>query len=73
MYRALVYFTDLTDGNHRYDAGDIFPRAGLSVSEERIRELSTAANKRRMPLIERVEEPMEEEEPRRGRKRKNDG
>ena len=53
-YRVIHYFTDLQDLDYPYKVGDIFPRQGLSVSEERLKELSSSANKRGMPLIELV-------------------
>ena len=54
MYRVIAYFIDLQDGEHPYNVGDAFPREGHTVSEERIAELSSFKNKRRMPLIEKV-------------------
>lgn len=51
MYRVIEFFTDLQDNNYAYKVGDEFPRHGLNVSEERIRELSGSNNKRHMPLI----------------------
>lgn len=54
MYRVVNYFTDLQDGGHPYEIGDAFPRKGLKVSEERIKELSTNANAQKRPLIEEV-------------------
>ena len=56
MYKALKYFTDLQDSNHPYDEGDIFPRDGLKVSEERLKELSSTNNKRKEVLIQLIEE-----------------
>lgn len=56
MYKVLVYFTDLQDNNHPYKAGDQFPRKGFEVSAKRIKELSTDANRRGVPLIKLVEE-----------------
>lgn len=56
MYKALVGFTDLQDNNHKYHAGDTFPRRGLKVSEARLNELLTSNNRRNMPIIEEVEE-----------------
>ena len=56
MYRVIKLFTDLRDDNYEYHAGDEFPRKGLEVSEERIEELSTDKNRRRIPLIELVKE-----------------
>lgn len=55
-YRVIHYFTDLQDLDYPYKVGDLFPRQGLSVSEERLKELSSDANKRGMPLIELVSE-----------------
>lgn len=56
MYRVIRYFTDLTDKNRAYNAGDIYPRQGLTVSVDRLLELSTDKNKRGVPLIVEVEE-----------------
>ena len=56
MYRVTAYFIDLQDGEHPYNVGDAFPREGHSVSEERIAELASSRNKRRKPLIEKVED-----------------
>ena len=61
MYKTLVYFTDLQDNNYPYDEGDIFPRQGLSVSENRLKELSTTANRRRIQLIQLVKQEVKEE------------
>lgn len=60
MYRVIKYFTDLQDKDHPYNVGDIFPREGVNVTEERLAELSGSHNKQGMPLIERVEETIEE-------------
>lgn len=59
-YKVIKYFTDLQDNSFAYHEGDIFPREGLEVSEERIKELSTEANRRKQPLIEAIEEPYED-------------
>ena len=56
MYRVKVYFTDLQDNGKPYYPGEIYPRAGLTVSEERLKELRGPDNKRRMPLIEYIPE-----------------
>ena len=73
MYKVIKFFTDLKDHDHAYRVGDIFPRKGLTVSEERLKELSTDQNKRGIPLIKAVAEnkpepeaeaePQEEPEP----------
>lgn len=60
MYKVICYFTDLQDNKHPYNVGDIFPRDGLSVSEERIKELSENNNRRRKPLIKLMEDSPEE-------------
>ena len=63
MYKVIKFFTDLKDHDHVYRVGDIFPRKGLTVSEERFKELSTDQNKRGIPLIEAVAENKPEAEP----------
>lgn len=54
QYKVIEFFTDLQDFNHPYNAGDLFPRAGKVVSEERLQELSGFQNRQRRPLIEPV-------------------
>lgn len=56
MYKVIKYFTDLQDNNHPYNAGDIFPRSGMEVSEDRLAELAGSENKQGVPLIQKVEE-----------------
>lgn len=53
-YRVINYFTDLQDGEHPYNVGDEFPRNGKTVTADRIKELSTDANRRGIALIEEV-------------------
>lgn len=61
MYKAVRDFRDLMDGGYFYNAGDSFPRIGLEVDADRLKELSTNENKSRMVLIEYVEdEPVAE-------------
>lgn len=55
MYRATQFFTDMQDGNHPYNAGDIFPREGVTATPERIKELSGTQNRRGIALIEEVQ------------------
>lgn len=63
-FRVIKYFTDLQDNSHAYHEGDLFPREGIEVSEDRIKELSTNANRRKEPLIAAVvdaeKEPVED-------------
>lgn len=56
MYKVIKHFIDLHDNDHSYNEGDIFPREGGDVSEERIKELAGSDNKQHTPLIELVEE-----------------
>ena len=44
MYVAVKYFTDLQDGTHPYNVGDLFPRAGADASAERLAELAGLVN-----------------------------
>lgn len=55
-YKVIVHFTDIQDCYYPYYVGDKFPRNGKDVSAERLKELSTSANKRGVPLIELVED-----------------
>lgn len=56
MYKVIKHFVDLQDNNHPYNAGDIFPRSGMEVSEDRLAELAGSENKQGVPLIQFVEE-----------------
>lgn len=56
MYKVIKHFVDLMDRSHEYHTGDVFPRSGLTVSDERLKELSTNANKRNIPLIAEVDD-----------------
>lgn len=57
MYRVIEYFEDLQDNGQPYNVGDVFPKGNKKVTEERLNELATDKNRRRIPLIEKVEEP----------------
>lgn len=57
MYRVIRYFTDLQDNDYAYNAGDVYPRQGVTVSSDRIAELASAENRQKTPLIEAVDEP----------------
>lgn len=61
MYKVLTYFEDMQDNSYPYDEGDIFPRDGLSVTEERLQELSSIKNKRGIRLIQFVEDKVQEQ------------
>lgn len=59
MYKAVRDFRDLMDGGYFYHAGDSFPRIGLGVDSDRLKELSTTANKSHCVLIQWVEDEVE--------------
>ncbi len=61
MYEVIHYFTDLQDFNHPYNVGEIFPRSGLNVTEERLKELSGSNNKQNKPLIRNIAKESEKE------------
>lgn len=73
MYEVIKFFTDLQDNNYAYHVGDTFPHEGLSVSSERLAELSGKKNKRGVPVIKKTyEKPIIEEQPKkpiRGKKK----
>lgn len=56
-YRVIKRFVDLKNNNTVYLPGDTYPRAGATVSEARLVELSGTDNKRGIPLIEKIPEP----------------
>ena len=56
MYEVIHYFTDLQDNEYPYNVGDIFPRNGLTVSEERLKELSGSSNRQHKSLIKFIED-----------------
>lgn len=51
MYKVIKHFIDLHDNDHSYNEGDIFPREGVDVSEERLKELAGSDNKQHTPLL----------------------
>ena len=66
-YKVIEYFEDLQDNGRPYNVGDVFPADGNTVSAERIAELASTQNLRRIPLIEEIEE-----KPKRTRKKKSE-
>lgn len=60
MYKVICEFVDLQDDKHYYKIGATFPRRGLKVTNERLEELSTSANKRGKPLIQEVKRKKKE-------------
>ena len=73
-YKVVSYFTDLQDNDYPYNVGDEYPRNGLTVTAERIKELSGKSNLRGIALIKEVQaeaekaEPVEDAPKKRGRK-----
>ena len=67
MYKVIKSFTDLQDNGRPYNVGDVFPVYGNTVTDERLAELASTQNRRRIPLIEEVEE-----KPKRVRKKKDE-
>ena len=56
MYKVIRHFTDLQDNGYTYNEGDTFPHDGLSVTKERIIELSSNKNRQKKPLIQKEKE-----------------
>ena len=55
-YKVIEYFEDLQDNGRPYNVGDVFPVDGNTVTAERLAELESTQNRRRIPLIEEVAE-----------------
>lgn len=51
MLRVVTAFADLQDDGYIYNVGDKYPRAGVTVSEERLEELASNRNRRGVALI----------------------
>ena len=66
-YKVIEYFEDLQDNGRPYNVGDVFPVDGNTVTAERLSELASTQNRRRIPLIEEVEE-----KPKRTRKKREE-
>ena len=60
-YLVIKSFSDMQDNNYKYKVGDYFPHDGLTVKAERIEELSTNKNRRKMPMIKEIQEEQSEE------------
>lgn len=61
MYKVIERFEDAQDNGHEYQVGDIYPRDGLEVSEERFTKLSTTNNRRNLIAIKLVEDDTTEQ------------
>lgn len=53
---AIHYFEDLQDNGTAYDPGTLYPREGVEVSDDRLRELETGKNKQKKPLIAAIKQ-----------------
>lgn len=69
MYKVIYKFADKLDKNYIYEVGDIYPREGIDVADERLAELSSKKNAIGKPVIEKImEKPIKEEKPKAKRK-----
>lgn len=66
-YKVIEYFEDLQDNGRPYNVGDVFPVDGNTVTAERLSELASTQNRRRIPLIVEISE-----KPKRVRKKKDE-
>ena len=66
-YKVIEYFEDLKDNGRPYNVGDVFPVDGNTVTAERLSELASTHNRRRIPLTEEIAE-----KPKRTRKKKDE-
>lgn len=56
-YEVVKYFIDLEDKEKEYNVGDSYPKpANKKISQDRLAELSSSANRQNTPLIKLVEE-----------------
>lgn len=63
MYKVIYKFADKLDKNYVYEVGDIYPREGVDVADERLAELSSCKNAIGKPVIEKImEKPVKTEE-----------
>lgn len=60
MYKVIKFFHDLQDNKHAYNVGDVYPREGVTPTEERIAELSGKDNLQGRPLIEKAEKDLDD-------------
>lgn len=56
MYKVIKSFSDLQDNGFVYEVGDVFPRLGKEITQERADELASKNNKRKEALIKYIEE-----------------
>lgn len=51
-YKVTKAFVDLNDNLYQYKAGEVYPREGIEVDEDRAKELATVENLSGQVLIE---------------------
>ena len=60
MFEVIVPFADISDSYYTYNVGDKYPRDGFTATAERIEELASDKNRRKIPLIKMVQSEEEE-------------
>ena len=67
QYKVIKFFMDGQDNNRSYIPGNIYPREGLTPSDERIAELASTKNRLGEiliePLVQSTAQKKEEEKP----------
>lgn len=53
-YKVTKAFVDLNDNLYQYKAGEIYPRGGIELDEDRAKELATVENLSGQVLIEKI-------------------
>lgn len=56
MYKVILAFPERHDGGHAYAVGSIYPRAGFTPPEGRIKELLDGTNRAGKVYLEEVSE-----------------
>lgn len=54
QYKVKCEFYDSQDNNTLYKPGDMYPREGADIPDERIKSLASGNNPCRVPLIEEI-------------------
>ena len=63
MYIVTRPFTDLSDNNRMYKAGDTYPAEGVKPTKARVKELLTGNNKNRKVYLKEVANPAPDQTP----------
>ena len=63
MYKVIEEFEDLQDNRYKYTVGMVYPRVGRKVSRQRLNELASNKNRRKIPMIKEVQDyPTDDEQ-----------